>query len=229
MEMTEWTIREFLERLGSAEPTPGGGGSAALTGAMGAALGAMVGGLTAGKKKYADVQEEVLRLQGQAQDLQRRLSAMAQRDAEAFAPLARAYGLPKDTEEQRQTREQVLERALCAAAQTPLEIMRLCVETLGVVERMGQIGSRLAVSDAGCGAALCRAALHAAALNVFINTKLMRDRDRAEALNRQAGELIQKGSACADAAFLAVCAQLNCEGEFYGCIAAGSGDGRRAE
>lgn len=229
MEMTEWKIQEFVDLLASDAPTPGGGGASALVGAVGTALGGMVGSLTAGKKKYADVEDEILRLKGRSEEIRQHLLSMMEKDAEAFAPLAKAYGLPKGTEEEKRTREQVMEQALRRAAEPPLEIMELCVDALRAVERFGQIGSRLAVSDAGCAAACCRAALHAAALNVFINTNLMRDRAYAEELNHRAAGLIRDGSARADAAFAGVCKELNCEGEFYGCIAAGSGDGKRAD
>lgn len=227
--MTDWKIQEFIDRLASETPVPGGGGASALVGAIGTALGSMVGSLTAGKKKYADVEDEIQRLREKSGEIQQCLLSMMEQDAEAFAPLAKAYGLPKDTEEQKKTREQVMEQALRRAAEPPLKIMELCVEALQAVERFGRIGSRLAVSDAGCAAACCRAALHAAALNVFINTKLMQDRADAEALNHRAAELIREGSARADAAFLAVCTELKCEGEFYGCIATGSGDGERTD
>lgn len=202
--LTEKSCAGFVDVLATKAPVPGGGGAAALVGAIGTALGNMVGSLTVGKKKYADVETEVLALKARSDELQGKLLAMVEKDAEAFEPLAKAYGLPKDTEEQRAEKARVMEQVLRQAAETPLEIMRLCAESLSVIERFSQIGSRLALSDAGCAASCCRAALDAASLNVFINTKSMSDRAFAENLNRQTEALLRDGDARADAVFTAV-------------------------
>lgn len=202
--LTEKSCGAFVAALASKAPVPGGGGAAALVGAIGTALGNMVGSLTVGKKKYADVETEVLALKAQSDKLQEKLLAMVEKDAEAFEPLARAYGLPTGTEEQRSEKAGVMERVLRDAAQTPLEIMKLCVESLAVIARFSQIGSRLALSDAGCAASCCRAALDAAALNVFINTKSMTDRTYAAGLNEKTEALLRNGDAQADAIFSAV-------------------------
>ena len=198
-----------MEELSSKAPVPGGGGAAALVGAIGVALGNMVGSLTLGKKKYREAEPEILQLKAHAGELQDRLLSMVERDAEVFEPLSRAYGLPKDTEEQRREKAQVMEQALREASQIPLEIMELCMESLDVIERFSQIGSKLAISDAGCAAACCRAALSAASLNVFINTKSMADQTYAEKLNEHANRMIQDGNTRADTIFTAVRAQLN--------------------
>lgn len=208
MSMTELTAQEFVSRLASSAPVPGGGGAAALTGAIGVALGNMVGSLTIGKKKYAAVEDEVRELKDRSTSLQERLLSMVDRDAEVFEPLSRAYGLPKDTEEQRAEKARVLEEMLRLAAEVPMQIMELCMEALEIVDRFAQIGSRLAVSDAGCAAACCRAALNAASLNVFINTKSMQDRELADKLNEKALTMLRDGNAQADKIFAEVCAQL---------------------
>lgn len=202
--LTEKSCAGFVDVLATKAPVPGGGGAAALVGAIGTALGNMVGSLTVGKKKYADVETEVLALKARSDELQGKLLAMVEKDAAAFEPLAKAYGLPKDTGEQRAEKARVMEQVLRQAAETPLEIMRLCAESLSVIERFSQIGSRLALSDAGCAASCCRAALDAASLNVFINTKSMLDRAFAENLNRQTEALLRDGDARADAVFTAV-------------------------
>ena len=202
--LTEKSCAGFVEVLATKAPVPGGGGAAALVGAIGTALGNMVGSLTVGKKKYADVETEVLALKARSDELQSKLLAMVEKDAEAFEPLAKAYGLPKDTEDQRAEKARVMEQVLRRAAETPLEIMKLCAESLSVIERFSQIGSRLALSDAGCAASCCRAALDAASLNVFINTKSMSDRAFAENLNRQTETLSRDGDAKAEAVFTAV-------------------------
>lgn len=202
--LTEKSCAGFVEVLATKAPVPGGGGAAALVGAIGTALGNMVGSLTVGKKKYADVETEVLALKARSDELQSKLLAMVEKDAEAFEPLAKAYGLPKDTEDQRAEKARVMEQVLRRAAETPLEIMKLCAESLSVIERFSQIGSRLALSDAGCAASCCRAALDAASLNVLINTKSMSDRAFAENLNRQTETLSRDGDAKAEAVFTAV-------------------------
>lgn len=184
----ERDIQNFLAALASKAPTPGGGGAAALCGAVGIALGNMVGNLTLGKKKYAEVQEDIAALNAKAESLREDFLALIDADAEAFEPLSKAYGIPKDDP----TRGEVMEAALLAAVQPPLEIMRKCVKALELIAEYAAKGSALAVSDAGCAAAITRAACEAAALNVFVNTKPMRDREKAGEINREANELLQQ-------------------------------------
>lgn len=195
--MMRKSCEEFTESLASRAAVPGGGSAAALVGSIGIALGNMAGSLTVGKKAYAQVEAEVQELNERAASLRIRLLSMADADAAAFEPLSRAYGLPKGTEEERAEKARVMEEALKTAAAAPLEIMKLCVEALEVIERYAQIGSRLAVSDAGCGAVCCRAALEAAALNVAANTRLMQDRTYAAALHEQMQALRERGAAFA--------------------------------
>lgn len=184
----EKNIDKFLEALASSAPTPGGGGAAALCGAVGIALGNMVGNLTLGKKKYAEVQEDITALNQRAEALRADFLALIDADAEAFKPLSKAYGIPKDEPK----RGEVMEAALMRAAEPPLEIMRKCVKALELIAEYAAKGSALAISDAGCAAAITRAACEAAALNVFVNTKPMRDREKAGEINREANELLQK-------------------------------------
>ena len=208
MELMEQSCAQFLAELSSKAPTPGGGGTAALVGAAGVALGNMVGNLTTGKKKYAAVEEEIQALNARAQALRQELEQLVQADAEAFAPLAAAYGLPKDTPEQAAHKAAVLEQALDAAADVPLQIMQRCAAGIALAEQYAAKGSVIAVSDAGCAAVLCKAALQAASLNVFINTKLMTDRTHAAELNAQAEQLLADYVPQADAVFAAVTNRL---------------------
>ncbi len=184
----ERQIDSFLAELASKAPTPGGGGAAALCGAVGVALGNMVGNLTLGKKKYAEVQEDIAALNAKAEALREEFLALIDADAEAFEPLSKAYGIPKDDP----TRGEVMEAALMRAAEPPLEIMRKCVKALELIAEYAAKGSALAISDAGCAAAITRAACEAAALNVFVNTKSMANREKAGEINREANELLQK-------------------------------------
>ena len=192
MDYTETTCRDFIAALASKAPVPGGGGACALVGAVGMALGNMVASLTLGKAKYADVQDDIVRIAARADALQQALLALVAQDAEAFAPLAAAYGLPTETEAERAAKAAVMEAALKIACAVPLTIMERCCEVAELVSELSQIGSAIAVSDAGCGAACCRAALTGGALNVFVNTRLMTDRAYAEDVERRADAMLQK-------------------------------------
>lgn len=191
--MLEKKTTEFLEVLSSSSPVPGGGGASAAVGAFASALGMMVANLTVGKKKYADVEEEIKEIRDQLKEQLDSLIKLTDKDAEAFEPLSKAYGLPKETEEQKAEKERVMEEALYEASVVPVEIMETIFKVMSLLEPLGEKGSRIAVSDVGVGILFAQAALEGASLNVFINTRLMKDRERAEELNKYAEKLIQKG------------------------------------
>lgn len=205
--MMEQPCTEFLSILASKAAVPGGGGAAALVGAAGVALGNMVGCLTEGKKKYAAVEEDIQRLNARAGELRRELEGLVEADAAAFAPLAKAYSIPKDDP----TRAEVMEKALDAACAVPLEILEKCAEGVALAEEYAAKGSVLAVSDAGCAALFCKAAMEAAGLNVAINTRLMADREKAAALDKKAGALLAEYAPRADAVYTRVKEQLKGE------------------
>ncbi|MDY3027352.1 MAG: cyclodeaminase/cyclohydrolase family protein [Candidatus Faecivicinus sp.] len=200
MDMTLATCREFVKVLASDAPAPGGGGAAALVGAIGTALGNMVGSLTVGKKKYADVQDEIIALKAKCDELQKQLLDQVEADEINFLPLAKAYGIPKDDP----TRDKVMEEATIIACSTPMKIMELCCEAIEAIRVFAEKGSRLAVSDAGCGAVCCKAALQSASLNVFINTKSLKNREVAEEMNKKANDMLDKYCAMADDIFATV-------------------------
>lgn len=204
MDQTQNSCRAFVDVLASSAPAPGGGGAAALVGAIGTALGHMVGALTVGKKKYAAVEEQMHRLMAQCEALQSELLDQVQADEAGFVPLARAYGIPKDDPR----RPELLEAATLEACRVPLHIMELCCAAIEALEQFAASGSRLAVSDAGCGAVCCRAALQAASLNVRINTKSLQDRAAAERLNDRMNTMLEEYGPRADAVYAAVCAAL---------------------
>ena len=197
MDMTMENCRKFVEVLASDAPAPGGGGAAALVGAIGTALGNMVGSLTVGKKKYAAVEAEIIELKAKCDALQTELLNQVEMDEINFLPLAKAYGIPKDDP----TRDEVMEKATIIACSTPMKIMELCCEAIGYIKVFADKGSRLAVSDAGCGAVCCKAALQAASLNVFINTKTLKDRVVAEEMNSKVNALMAKYCVMADEIF----------------------------
>ena len=136
MELAELTVRGFTEEIASASPAPGGGSAAALAGAVGAALTAMVGGLTLGRKKYEAVQELALRAQAQADVLRKRLLAAMEQDTQAFLQVSAAYAMPKQTLEEKQARSSAIEQGLKACTQPPLVVMQLCAEGLELLERL---------------------------------------------------------------------------------------------
>jgi len=192
---------EFVDVLGSKAPVPGGGGASALVGAVGTALGNMVGSLTVGKKKYADVEEEMYALKAICDQLQKDFLTLIERDAEVFEPLSKAYGMPRETEEEKAEKARVMEIVLKEACSVPMEIMEKCCEAIDVIEKFAAKGSALAISDAGVGAAFCKAALEGASLNVYINTKSMKNRDYAKELNKKADEMLKSYTKKAEAIF----------------------------
>ena len=205
MDMTLESCRKFVEVLASNAPAPGGGGAAALVGAIGTALGNMVGSLTVGKKKYAEVEEEIIALKAKCDALQTELLDQVLADDEGFVPLAKAYGIPKEDP----NRDAILEEATITACAVPMHIMELCCEAIDYIKVFAEKGSRLAVSDAGCGAVCCKAALQAASLNVFINTKSLKNREVAEEMNAKANGMLTTYCALADEIFATVRANFN--------------------
>lgn len=199
---------EFVDVLGSKAPVPGGGGASALVGAVGTALGNMVGALTVGKKKYADVEEEMKELMAKATTLQDELLHLIERDAEVFEPLSKAYGMPRETEEEKAEKARVMEIVLKDACSVPMEIMEKCCEAIDLIVEFAAKGSALAISDAGVGAAFCKAALEGASLNVYINTKSMKNWEYAEELNRKCDEMLAVYTVKADEIFRNVLGRL---------------------
>ncbi|MBQ7093382.1 MAG: cyclodeaminase/cyclohydrolase family protein [Clostridia bacterium] len=197
MDMTMESCRKFVEVLASDAPAPGGGGAAALVGAIGTALGNMVGSLTVGKKKYAAVEAEIIELKAKCDALQKELLDQVEADEINFVPLAKAYGIPKDNPD----RAQILEEATLVACSTPMKIMELCCQAIEYIAVFAEKGSRLAVSDAGCAAVCCKAGLQAASLNVFINTKTLKNREVADEMNAKALGMLDKYCAMADNIF----------------------------
>lgn len=189
---------EFVNALASKEPVPGGGGASALVGAIGVALGSMVGNLTTGKKKYADVEEDIQRLLKQSAALTNKLNDLVKADADAFEPLSIAYGLPKETEEDRNYKEKVLQEALIEATNVPMQIAECALEGIKLLDEYAQKGSRLVISDAGVGVIFCKAALQGAKLNILINLKLLKDEAFKSNISQRLEEIELEGVVLAD-------------------------------
>ncbi len=202
--------KEWFEELSSAAPTPGGGGAAAMAGAAGASLGMMVANLTVGKKKYAAVEGEIKEYLVELEKLRDEMLELIEKDAEGFAPLAAAYSLPSSTEDEKAEKEKIMASALKTACQVPLDIMEKGYEILGIVDELAVKGSVMAVSDAGVAAQFVRTAVLGASMNVFINTKTMKDRELAEAYNAKAERLNADTARLADAIFAKIEEGLKC-------------------
>ena len=197
-------ITSFLDKLASKEPAPGGGGAAALAGAIGIALGNMTGSLTVGKKKYAEVEGDIIELNKRAQSLRKQLYELIEADALAFMPVAKAYGIPKDDPD----RNEIMEAALNGAVRVPIEIMKKSCEALEIIKEYAEKGSVLALSDAGCAASMCKSALESAALNVYINTKAMKDKKQARQINAEVDIILELYCKKADDIYNSVAGRL---------------------
>lgn len=204
----EQTIQDFLDVLSSKQPVPGGGGASALGGALGTALGLMVGNLTVGKKKYAAVEEDVRADMEKLLALQETFMELADDDAKVFAPLAAAYSLPTVTEEERAYKAAVMEENLLAASLVPLQIMEAAKEALELLKDLEQKGSVMAVSDVGVAVQFIRTALTGAVMNVYINTKSMKNPKKAGELNAKAEKLLADSVSMADEIYGTVLARL---------------------
>lgn len=202
------TINDFMEVLSSKQPVPGGGGASALAGGLAAALGLMVGNLTVGKKRYAEVETEVISMMERLTAARGEMTRLIDEDGEVFAPLAAAYGLPTGTEEEKEYKAQVMEKNLLAASLVPVRVMELAAELLELLEELEKKGSVMAVSDVGVAAQFARTALTGAVMNVYINTKSMKNREKAEGINDRAAETMDRGVALADRIYECVLARL---------------------
>ena len=190
MKMLDKPATQFLTELSSNAPVPGGGGASAAVGAFAAALGMMVTNLTIGKKKYADYEEDLIACRSRLEGLRDKLVDLVDGDAVAFEPLSKAYSIPKDDPQ----RDEIMENALYEASVVPMSIMETVLTAAKELEILVEKGCKLAVSDVGVGILFAQAAIEGASLNVYINTKSMKDRPRADALNAKADAIIAEGA-----------------------------------
>ncbi|MCR4694268.1 MAG: cyclodeaminase/cyclohydrolase family protein [Pseudobutyrivibrio sp.] len=184
--MENYTINDFTEALASKSPTPGGGGASAMVSAIGIALGSMVGQYTIGKKKYAENEEIIKSAMEQAENLRKELMNCIEEDARAFEPLSKAYGLGKDEP----GRDEILEKCLRDAAAIPLKILKLACSAVELQKDFADYGSTMMTSDAVTGFVLLEGAMKGAAINVKVNTRLMKDRTYAESINKEVDGLL---------------------------------------
>ncbi|SCZ78544.1 cyclodeaminase/cyclohydrolase family protein [Pseudobutyrivibrio xylanivorans] len=194
MDLINSSVAEFTELLASKTSVPGGGGASALVASIGIALGDMVGEFTVGKKKYVDVEPEIIKLMEKAQKLRVDLLQCIEDDAVAFEPLSKAYSMPKEAE----GRDEIMEKCLKDAASVPMHILELACEAVDLQREFADKGSVIMISDAATGVAMLQGAIKGAAVNVKINTKSMKDRTYADELDRRVDVLVKEYVSRAD-------------------------------
>jgi formiminotetrahydrofolate cyclodeaminase len=174
--LTDKRVTEFLDALASSAPAPGGGSVAALSGALGAALVSMVCNLTLGKKRYAEVEDEIAKLVERSEALRRELTDLLEADVSAFTGVSQAYKMPRATDEEKAARSAAIQEALKGATVVPLQVAEACVRVLALCTPATEMGNVYAVSDAGVAALMAEAGLRSAALNVIINLNAIKDK-----------------------------------------------------
>ena len=183
--ITPKTVKEFLDDVASNSPAPGGGSVSALAGSLGAALTSMVCRLTVGKKKYTDVQAEMESVLKKSEELRAKLTTVIDEDTDAFNKVMAAFGMPKETEEQKALRNKAIQEATKLATLVPLRLMSLCEEGVGLARTVAEKGNKNSLSDAGVALLLLQAAAHGAGLNVRTNLAGLEDqRFREDARNK---------------------------------------------
>lgn len=191
MKLAEMQVRQFADVLASDAPAPGGGSVAALEGALGAALTAMVCTLTEGKKQYAEHREAVAAVRAEAAALQERFLDVMDRDTEAFMVVSRAFAMPKATDEEKAARSAAIQKGLIGCTETPFEMMHLAADTIALTESLLGRFNESAASDLGVAALSLRAAVQGAWLNVRINIGSLKDREAAERYRARGEELVK--------------------------------------
>lgn len=204
MKISEKTCIEFVNVLASKSAVPGGGGAAALVGAIGMALGSMVCNLTIGKKKYVEYEESVNEILVKAREIEKKLLSMIDKDAKNFLPLSKAYGLPNSTEEEKKIKEDIMENALKVACEVPIDIVRVCFDAIKLHEDLVDKGSKLAISDVGVGVQCLRAAILSGQLNVVININSIKDMEYVEAIRKEVNSLVEEGVKICDEVYAKV-------------------------
>ena len=204
----DFSVKDFLEALAGKDPVPGGGGASALTGALGASLASMTCALTFGKKKYADKEPVLREADCKLRDTASLLFEGIGRDAKAFLPLAEAFSLPSGTPEEAAHKDEVLQKEYLAACDVPIAVMKSCLEGIEAAVVAGTDGSKLVISDACAGLILLEAAMKAAALNVYINARYMKDRGKAQELTSFTDDICKRGSELAGSVISSITEEL---------------------
>ena len=198
MKLTERTCKEFADLLASKEAVPGGGGAAALVGALGVALNSMVANFSIGKKKFIDIEDKHRDIINRGYELKDELIELIDRDAENFLPLSKAYGIKASTDEEKAKKEEVLQSALKVACSAPVRMVECIYESILLHEELVEISSKLIISDVGVGVQCLKAALYSAQLNVVINVNSIKDEEYTSEVREKTVAMVEKGSEIAD-------------------------------
>ena len=190
MKLVERNVHDFIDLMASSAPAPGGGSAAALSGALGTALTAMVCALTVGRKKYADYEAQTQSALQNAEALKTRFLDIIDEDTEAFGAVSAVFSMPKDTEEEKSLRKSAMQEALKACTKTPFEMMRLSYQALEQLRSLVGCSNASAASDLGCAALHLRAAMEGAWLNVLINIGGIEDAAFAAQYRSEGEELL---------------------------------------
>ncbi|HIW48184.1 MAG TPA: cyclodeaminase/cyclohydrolase family protein [Firmicutes bacterium] len=193
MQLSERSLPTFLSELGAKVPVPGGGGGAALAAALGAALGKMAAEYSKGKKAFAGQEKEQEALLQTCSRLSREFLALVDVDAAQFAPLARAYALPSDTEQEQEEKARIIEEATKGAAQAPRQLLALGLEGMQTVHRLLPLSTKMMLSDVGCAAALLLGGMEAGWLNVLVNAAALQDRALAQTWCEEGRSQLEEG------------------------------------
>lgn len=198
MKLTERTCKEFADLLASKEAVPGGGGAAALVGALGVALNSMVANFSIGRKKFIDIEDKHRDIINRGYELKDELIELIDRDAENFLPLSKAYGIKASTDEEKAKKEEVLQSALKVACSAPVRMVECIYESILLHEELVEISSKLIISDVGVGVQCLKAALYSAQLNVVINVNSIKDEEYTSEVREKTVAMVEKGSEIAD-------------------------------
>ncbi len=201
MKLSQVSCDMFSEKLASKEPVPGGGGAAALAGALGVALASMVANFSMGKKAFIGMEDKHQSVIDRSAVLREKLIALIDEDAEIFEPLSKAYGMPTGTQEEKDEKEKVLQAALKTAAAGPIKIVECVYEAIKIQEEVCELSTKLIISDVGCGVQLLKGALYSAKLNVVVNLNLIKDEEYVSSTSKKVNELVVEGAQICDKVF----------------------------
>ena len=198
MKLSQCTCEDFAAKLASKEPVPGGGGVAALAGSLGAALASMVANYSRGKKKFLGMEAKHQEIIDKSCDLMNKLMALIDEDAENFAPLSKAYGMPSATEEEKAEKEKVLQQCLLVAASGPVKMVEYVYDAIKIQEELVDISTKIIISDVGCAVQMLKAALYSANLNVIVNMNSIKDEKYVAETSAKCNKMVAEGTQIAD-------------------------------
>ena len=201
MKLSQATCDVFAEKLASKEPVPGGGGVAALAGALGVALATMVANYSIGKKAFLEIEEKHQSIIDESSAIRIKLLSLIDEDAENFAPLSKAYGLPSSTDKEKLQKEKILQEALKVAADGPIKMVEYIYEAIKIHEELVDISTKLIISDVGCGVQMLKAALYSAQINVIVNMNLIKDEAYVKDVTAKTNKMVSEGANICDEVF----------------------------